>query len=147
MSNLSTTITERRDPTVAASKRTAGRCLVVHNDLELRLRLAALVRRAIPKLDADCVSCASFDALGPDFVLSGAAMSEAAESGRPRALAELAKDDVHRSKLAPIALSSTAVLGGRFERDRFGLRSRYPGSPVRALRLASLARLHARRQT
>jgi serine/threonine protein kinase len=37
--------------------------MVVHNDLELRLRLAALVRRAIPTLDADCVSCASFDAL------------------------------------------------------------------------------------
>jgi tRNA A-37 threonylcarbamoyl transferase component Bud32 len=63
MSNLSSTITERREPTLAASKRAAGRCLVVHNDLELRLRLAALVRRAIPKLDADCVSCASFDAL------------------------------------------------------------------------------------
>src|SRR5580692_6393476 len=63
MSNLSATITERREPTIAASKRPAGRCLVVHNDLELRLRLAALVRRAVPKLDADCVSCASFDAL------------------------------------------------------------------------------------
>jgi tRNA A-37 threonylcarbamoyl transferase component Bud32 len=63
MSNLSATITERREPAIAASKRPAGRCLVVHNDLELRLRLAALVRRAVPKLDADCVSCASFDAL------------------------------------------------------------------------------------
>jgi tRNA A-37 threonylcarbamoyl transferase component Bud32 len=66
MSNLSSTITERREPTIAPSKRAAGRCLVVHNDLELRLRLAALVRRAIPKLDADCVGCASFDALTPD---------------------------------------------------------------------------------
>jgi len=35
----------------------------VHDDLELRLRLGALVRRAIPKLEADCVSAATFDAL------------------------------------------------------------------------------------
>jgi tRNA A-37 threonylcarbamoyl transferase component Bud32 len=42
------------------------RCLVVHDDLELRLRLGALARRAIPKLEADCVTCASFDALAPE---------------------------------------------------------------------------------
>jgi tRNA A-37 threonylcarbamoyl transferase component Bud32 len=42
------------------------RCLVVHDDLELRLRLGALVRRAIPKLEADCVTCAGFDALTPE---------------------------------------------------------------------------------
>jgi tRNA A-37 threonylcarbamoyl transferase component Bud32 len=47
-------------------RRSAGRCLVVHDDLELRLRLAALARRAIPKLDADCVTCAAFDALTPE---------------------------------------------------------------------------------
>ncbi len=39
------------------------RCLVVHDDLELRLRLGALTRRAIPKLEADCLTCSSFDAL------------------------------------------------------------------------------------
>src|ERR1700722_7647593 len=66
MSNLSSTITERREPTIAGGKRVAGRCVGVHNDLELRRRLAALVRRAVPKLDADCVSCASFDALTAD---------------------------------------------------------------------------------
>jgi tRNA A-37 threonylcarbamoyl transferase component Bud32 len=62
MSNLPAS-TDRREPPIAQPKRTVGRCLVVHNDLELRLRLAALVRRAIPTLDADCVNCASFDAL------------------------------------------------------------------------------------
>ena len=46
-------------------RRASGRCLVVHDDLELRLRLAALVRRAFPKLDADCINAASFDALTP----------------------------------------------------------------------------------
>jgi tRNA A-37 threonylcarbamoyl transferase component Bud32 len=58
--------TDRLEPLPAASKRAAGRCLVVHDDLELRLRLGALVRRAIPKLEADCLSGASFDALPPE---------------------------------------------------------------------------------
>jgi tRNA A-37 threonylcarbamoyl transferase component Bud32 len=38
-------------------------CLVVHDELELRLRLAALVRRGIPKIDADTVTRAGFDAI------------------------------------------------------------------------------------
>ena len=38
-------------------------CLVVHDELELRLRLAALVRRAMPKVDADTVTRAGFDAI------------------------------------------------------------------------------------
>jgi len=54
--------TDRREST-AVNKRLSGRCLVVHDDLELRLRLAALARRAIPTLDADCINTASFDAL------------------------------------------------------------------------------------
>jgi len=62
MSNLSAS-PERREATIAAPKRSDGRCLVVHDDLELRLRLGTLVRRAIPTLDADCISGASFDAL------------------------------------------------------------------------------------
>jgi predicted Ser/Thr protein kinase len=67
-------ITERREPTISMPipvpvlKRATGRCLVVHDDLELRLRLAALVRRAIPKMDADCLSSASFDALTPERI-------------------------------------------------------------------------------
>src|SRR5579863_6550650 len=66
--NNPSTIAERREPTISAPvlKRASGRRLVVHDDLELRLRLAALVRRAIPKMDADCLSTASFDALAPD---------------------------------------------------------------------------------
>jgi serine/threonine-protein kinase PpkA len=55
-------------------KRPAGRCLVVHDDLELRLRLAALARRAIPKLDADCVNLTSFDALTPERLAGYAAL-------------------------------------------------------------------------
>jgi tRNA A-37 threonylcarbamoyl transferase component Bud32 len=63
----------RREPTLAQPKRT-GRCLVVHDDLELRLRLAGVVRRAIPTLDADCMGGASFDALTPDRVAAYAAL-------------------------------------------------------------------------
>ena len=67
MSNLSAS-PERREPTIVSPKRSDGRCLVVHDDLELRLRLATLVRRAIPTLDADCISSASFDALTPERI-------------------------------------------------------------------------------
>src|SRR6266436_3043335 len=67
MSNLSAS-PERREATIASPKRSDGRCLVVHDDLELRLRLGTLVRRAIPTLDADCISSASFDALAPERI-------------------------------------------------------------------------------
>ncbi len=60
--NKPTEHTDRMEP-VPIAKRAVGRCLVVHDDLELRLRLASLVRRAFPKLDADCINTASFDAL------------------------------------------------------------------------------------
>jgi predicted Ser/Thr protein kinase len=58
--------TDRLEPLPPASRRAAGRCLVVHDDLELRLRLGGLVRRAIPKLEADCLNGATFDALTPE---------------------------------------------------------------------------------
>ena len=58
--------TDRFEPTLPVGRRASGRCLVVHDDLELRLRLASLVRKAFPKLDADCINTASFDALTPE---------------------------------------------------------------------------------
>src|ERR1700688_2433304 len=67
MSNLSAN-PERHEATIVTARRRDGRCLVVHDDLELRLRLGALVRRAIPTLDADCISTASFDALSPERI-------------------------------------------------------------------------------
>ena len=68
------TLLNRREPTIAPLKSGAGRCLVVHDDLELRLRLAALVRKAIPTLDADCLSGASFDEMAPERVSSYVAL-------------------------------------------------------------------------
>ena len=67
-------ITDRREPSPAANRRAAIRCLVVHDDLELRLRLAGLVRRAVPALDADCISSASFDALTTERIAAYAAL-------------------------------------------------------------------------
>ena len=46
--------------------RATSLCLIVHDELELRLRLAGLVRRANPKLDADTVTRAGFDAISID---------------------------------------------------------------------------------
>ncbi len=57
---------DRLESPPAAPRRASARCLVVHDDLELRLRLASLARRAIPTLDADCISAANFDALSPE---------------------------------------------------------------------------------
>ena len=73
MTNLSAS-PERREATIALPKRCDGRCLVVHDDLELRLRLGTLVRRAIPTLDADCISSASFDALTPERIATYVAL-------------------------------------------------------------------------
>ena len=73
MSKLSAS-PERREATIVAAKRSDGRCLVVHDDLELRLRLGTLVRRAIPTLDADCISSASFDALTPERIATYVAL-------------------------------------------------------------------------
>jgi tRNA A-37 threonylcarbamoyl transferase component Bud32 len=73
--------TDRREATPAAARRAAGRCLVVHDDLELRLRLASLVRRATPTLDADCISGASFDALPAERIATYAALFLIVEFG------------------------------------------------------------------
>src|SRR5882672_7067037 len=75
MSKPSATSTDRSESTtIVGVKRGTARCLVVHDDLELRLRLGALVRRAIPTLDADCISSASFDTLPTDRITAYAAL-------------------------------------------------------------------------
>jgi hypothetical protein len=65
---------DRREPPSAASRRGAVRCLVVHDDLELRLRLAGVVRRAMPALDPDCITGANFDALTLERIATYAAV-------------------------------------------------------------------------
>ena len=81
MSSKPSASTDRRESSLAGAKRAAARCLVVHDDLELRLRLASLVRRAVPTLDADCISSASFDALTPERVATYVALFLIVEFG------------------------------------------------------------------
>jgi tRNA A-37 threonylcarbamoyl transferase component Bud32/DNA-binding NarL/FixJ family response regulator len=92
MSSKASISSDRHESTIAGAKRTAGRCLVVHDDLELRLRLASLVRRAVPTLDADCISSASFDALTPERVATYLALFLIVEFGlRDNAVDPLAR--------------------------------------------------------
>jgi len=58
------TSTRQFDANFVATRARGGHlCLVVHDDLDLRLRLAGLVRRAAPGLDSDTVTRAGFDSL------------------------------------------------------------------------------------
>ena len=60
-----------QDPVPGApSSRAGGLCLVVHDDLELRLKLAGLVRRAAVKLDADTLSVSGLDSLSVEQLRS-----------------------------------------------------------------------------
>jgi len=54
----------------AAAPNSARLCLVVHDDLELRLRLAGLVRRAAASLDADALSGAGLQNLSVEQLRS-----------------------------------------------------------------------------
>src|SRR5271155_1843805 len=60
-------------------------CLVVHDELDLRLRLAALVRRAIPKIDADTVTRAGFDAISVERLRAYVAVMFIIEFSPPEA--------------------------------------------------------------
>jgi tRNA A-37 threonylcarbamoyl transferase component Bud32 len=72
---MSTVVTRTgRESTTAAGKRGSGVCLIVHDDLELRLRLASLVHRAVPKLDADSIGAAQFDSLSGERMATYAAL-------------------------------------------------------------------------
>ncbi len=54
----------------AAATNPARLCLVVHDDLELRLRLAGLVRRAAASLDADALSSSGLESLSTEQLRS-----------------------------------------------------------------------------
>src|SRR5580698_7086649 len=83
----STTITTTALAPPAAGERSRGTvlCLIVHDELELRLRLAGLVRKAMPKLDADTVTRAGFDAISIDRIRAYAAVMLIIEFSPPEA--------------------------------------------------------------
>ncbi len=66
--NTQTAISTSTIPAGAApsAARANSLCLVVHDELDLRLRLAGLLLRAIPKLEADTVTRAGFAAISID---------------------------------------------------------------------------------
>jgi CheY-like chemotaxis protein len=70
MTSLTATLPSNPAVPIAAPPARAARatslCLVVHDELELRLRLASLLRRADPRLDADTVTRTGFDAIPVD---------------------------------------------------------------------------------
>jgi tRNA A-37 threonylcarbamoyl transferase component Bud32 len=74
-------------PVPAERSRGTVLCLVVHDELELRLRLAALIRRAIPKVDADTVTRAGFDAISVERLRAYVAVMFIVEFTPPEAAA------------------------------------------------------------
>jgi eukaryotic-like serine/threonine-protein kinase len=85
----STTITTTALVPPASGERSRGTvlCLVVHDELELRLRLAGLVRRAMPKIDADTVTRAGFDAISIERLRAYVAVMFIVEFSPPEAAA------------------------------------------------------------
>jgi DNA-binding NarL/FixJ family response regulator len=71
-----------------AATRPTSLCLVVHDELELRLRLAGLLRRASPKLDADTVTRAGFDAISVERLRAYIAVVLIIEFSPPEAAAD-----------------------------------------------------------
>jgi tRNA A-37 threonylcarbamoyl transferase component Bud32 len=84
-----TTITTTAPVPPAAGERSRGTvlCLIVHDELELRLRLAGLVRRAMPKIDADTVTRAGFDAISIERLRAYVAVMFIVEFSPPDAAA------------------------------------------------------------
>jgi tRNA A-37 threonylcarbamoyl transferase component Bud32 len=74
-------------PTAAERSRGTVLCLIVHDELELRLRLAGLVRRAMPKIDADTVTRAGFDAISSERLRAYVAVMFIVEFTPPEAAA------------------------------------------------------------
>ena len=79
------TLTEA--PTAADRGRGTVLCLIVHDELELRLRLAGLVRRAMPKIDSDTVTRAGFEAISTERLHAYIAVMFIIEFSPPEAAA------------------------------------------------------------
>jgi hypothetical protein len=78
-------ITTPPEPARAPVARPTSLCLVVHDELELRLRLAGLLRRASPKLDADTVTRGGFDAISVERLRAYSAVMLIIEFSPPEA--------------------------------------------------------------
>ena len=99
----STTITATALVPPAPVERVRGTvlCLIVHDELELRLRLAGLVRRAMPRIDADTVTRAGFDAISIERLRAYVAVMFIVEFSPPEAAAASLASLKHLHEQAP----------------------------------------------
>ncbi len=129
---------ERRERSAAAAGRAAaGLCLIVHDDMEIRLRLAALVRKALPSLNADSVDCAAFAKMSAERIGSYVAVLLIVEFSLPadEPLANL----VRLRNLAPLLPILVFARGGD---ERSAARSVKMGAsdywPIHAVKVEEL---------
>jgi tRNA A-37 threonylcarbamoyl transferase component Bud32/DNA-binding NarL/FixJ family response regulator len=88
MMNTEAATTQTSTPTPPIERtRSTVLCLIVHDELELRLRLAGLVRRAMPKVDADTVTRAGFEAISVERLRAYVAVMFIIEFSPPEAAA------------------------------------------------------------
>jgi FixJ family two-component response regulator len=129
----------RGDSNSLARDRHMNLCMVVHDDLDLRLRLAALVRRAEPKLDSDCVSWAAFDALTPERVGAYVAVLFIIEFRLPQGVDRLG----HVARLHGHAPRLPIFVFGRGGDERTAARSMKSGArdywPIHSVKITELS--------
>jgi tRNA A-37 threonylcarbamoyl transferase component Bud32 len=105
-------VVDRRERSPAAAGRAAGLCLVVHDDMEIRLRLAALVRKALPALDSDGVGSAAFAAMSIDRIGGYVAVLLIVEFSPQAVAADPLANLVRLRKLAPLLPILVFARGG-----------------------------------
>jgi len=103
---------ERRDRGPAAAGRAAALCLIVHDDMEFRLRLAALVRKALPALDADSVDRAAFARMTAERIGAYVAVLLIVEFSPQAGAADPLANLVRLRKMAPLLPILVFARGG-----------------------------------
>jgi DNA-binding NtrC family response regulator len=129
----------RGDSNSTAPDRNINLCMVVHDDLDLRLRLAALVQRATPKLNSDSVSWSAFDALTPQRIGAYVAVLFILEFRLPQGVDRLA----HVARLHSHAPRLPIFVFGRGGDERTAARSMKSGAmdywPIHSVKITELS--------
>jgi serine/threonine-protein kinase PpkA len=95
-----------------ASGSRRGVCLIVHDDMELRLRLAALVRKALPTLDANSVDRAAFAKMSAEKIGAHVAVLLIVEFSPPAVSADGLAMLVRLRNMAPLLPILVFARGG-----------------------------------
>ncbi len=101
-------------PTASADveRRDKGLCLIVHDDMEFRLRLAALVRKALPALDADSTDRAAFARMTAERIGAYVAVLLIVEFGPQAGAADPLANLVRLRKMVPLLPILVFARGG-----------------------------------